>query len=315
MSDYILITGSVAFDFIMDFPGVFADNIDPKKIHILNISFLVDSLKKEKGGTAGNIAYTLSLLKKPVSILATVGQDFKEYNNFLSQAGVDTKHIKVIKAESTSQAFMVTDKNDNQITAFYPGAMNMADKLRIKTLPKKPLFVLISPTKPEAMVNFASECQKLKIPYLFDPGMQLPRLSRPDLVKGLRGAEILIGNDYEIGLLKSKSGLATREILRNIKVLITTLGPKGSIIETAKEKIIIPAGKPKKVIDPTGAGDAYRAGFITGFLKDLDLQTCGQMGSIAACFAVENYGTTNHSFSLPQFCKRYKDNFGKGLKL
>lgn len=296
----VLVTGSLAFDMIMDFPGKFADHIDTAKIHILNLSFLVDTLKKEKGGTAGNIAYNLALLKTPVSILGSAGEDFKEYQEFLKKAGVDTLQIKISPENLTSQAFIITDQADNQITAFYPGAMSENLKLSVEASD----FAVISPNDPSAMVNFAKQCQNLKIPYMFDPGMQLPRLTDQDLVTGINGAKILIGNDYEIGLIKKR--------LKTVKtdILITTLGEKGSIIQTKDKTIQIASAKPKEVADPTGAGDAYRAGFLAGYLQGKDLKVSGQMGSVAACYAVEKYGTTTHSFTPDEFKQRYKENYG-----
>ena len=306
----VLITGSLAFDIIMDFPGRFSDHIDPTKIHILNLSFLVDSLKKQKGGTAGNIAYNLALLEIPVSILGSVGEDFDEYQTFLQKAGVDVSNIKVIKDEKTSQAFITTDKADNQITSFYPGSMKNNSSLKIVDLSEKPEFTVISPNDPKAMINFALECQKLEIPYMFDPGMQLPRLTNQDLITGIKGAKILIGNDYEIGLLSSKLKVKSEKLLESIKILITTLGEKGSIVQTKDQNIRIKAAKPKEVIDPTGAGDAYRAGFLAGYLQGLDLKVCGQMGSVTACYSVEKYGTTTHSFTMDEFQQKYKENYG-----
>ncbi|OGE37566.1 hypothetical protein A3B42_03960 [Candidatus Daviesbacteria bacterium RIFCSPLOWO2_01_FULL_38_10] len=306
----VLITGSLAFDIIMDFPGRFSDHIDPTKIHILNLSFLVDSLKKQKGGTAGNIAYNLALLEIPVSILGSVGEDFDEYQTFLQKAGVDVSNIKIVKNEQTSQAFITTDKADNQITSFYPGSMKNNSSLKIVDLSEKPEFTVISPNDPKAMINFALECQKLEIPYMFDPGMQLPRLTNQDLITGIKGAKILIGNDYEIGLLSSKLKVKSEKLLENIKILITTLGEKGSIIQTKDQNIRIKAAKPKEVIDPTGAGDAYRAGFLAGYLQGLDLKVCGQMGSVTACYSVEKYGTTTHSFTMDEFQQKYKENYG-----
>lgn len=299
MKNNVLVTGSLAYDIIMDFPGRFADHIDPTKIHILNLSFLVDTLKKERGGTAGNIAYNLALLEIPVTILGSAGEDFNEYSDFLQKAGVDVSGIRIVKGEQTSQAFIITDQADNQITAFYPGAMSENLKLSIKASD----FAVISPNDPKAMVNFARECQQLNIPYMFDPGMQLPRLSDQDLATGIGSAKILIGNDYEIGMVRKR--------VKNIetKILITTLGEKGSIIQQNGKIIQINPAKPKEVIDPTGAGDAYRAGFLAGYLKGLDLKVCGQMGSVAACYTVEKYGTTTHSFTMEQFNKRYRENY------
>lgn len=300
----ILVTGSLAFDFIMDFPGKFADHIDTNKIHILNLSFLVNSLKKLRGGTAGNISYNLALLETSVSILGSVGEDFDEYRTFLQKAGVDVSNIKVIKDEKTSQAFITTDKTDNQITSFYPGSMKNNSSLKIAGLPQKPEFVVISPNDPKTMINFALECQKLDIPYMFDPGMQLPRLTDQDLITGISGAKIIIGNDYEIGLIKKRLKTIDTDIL------ITTFGENGSLIQTKDQNIRIKAARPNEVVDPTGAGDAYRAGFLSGYLQGLDLQECGQRGSITACYAVEKYGTTTHSFTLDEFQARYKENYG-----
>ncbi len=311
----ILVTGSLAYDFIMDFPGNFADNIDPKKLHMVNLSFLVNTLKKEKGGTAGNISYSLALLKTSVSILGTVGSDFDNYFEFLKSAKVETKNIKVIEGEFTSQAFITTDLKDNQISAFYPGAMNETPKLNIKNISPKPSYVVISPNHPVAMVNFAKQCQQLKIPYLFDPGMQLPRLTDTDLKTGIKGADILIGNDYELELLRNKISMTDEQLLKTVRILITTLGEKGAQVKTKTETINIQPGKVKKVLDPTGAGDAFRSGFLAGMQNNLDLKTCGQMGAIASCYAIEKYGTTNHGYSLKDFCKRYENTFKKELQL
>ncbi|MDO8618962.1 MAG: carbohydrate kinase family protein [Candidatus Daviesbacteria bacterium] len=313
--NYILVTGSLAFDLIMDFPGNFADNIDPTKLHILNLSFLVDRLKKERGGTAGNIAYGLALLRTKVAVLGAVGEDFADYAKFLELAGVNIKSIKTIKDESTAQAFIITDKKDNQLSAFYPGAMNKNTLLRITSLKSRPTMVVISPNHPKAMINITKQCRKLKIPYLYDPGMQLPSLKDDELKQGITGAKILIGNDYEIGLIKSRLKLDSQDLLKQVDILITTLGEKGSLIETENSSIKIAPGKPRVVDDPTGAGDAYRAGFIAGLTRGFDLKTCGQMGSIASCFAVEKYGTTNHTFTTAQFCKRYQQTFKSTLKL
>lgn len=311
----ILVTGSLAFDFIMDFPGNFSDNINPAKLHIINLSFLVETLKKERGGTAGNIAYNLALLKMPVSILGSVGNDFEQYGEFLKTSGVDTSPVKIIPHEVTSSAFITTDKSDNQISAFYPGAMKMVENLKISSLDKKPIFTVISPTTPNAMTNFVRECKKSNIPYMFDPGMVLPRISDDQLKAGIFGAKILIGNDYEMGLICSRLGSDVQELLKDVEILITTLGAKGSLIQTSTQTIKIKAAKPKKVLDPTGAGDAYRAGFLAGFFRGFNLKICGKMGSVASCYAVEKYGTTNHGYSISDFCRRYEQNFHDKLEI
>lgn len=307
----ITVTGSLAFDLIMDYPGRFSDHIMPDKIHQINLSFLVTTLKKQRGGTAGNIAYNLALLKMPVSVLGMVGTDFLDYGRFLNEAGVDISQIKTAENNLTSSAFIMTDIADNQITAFYPGAMEYASKLSLAKGSSD--FVVISPNNPKAMVNFSSQCQNLGIPYMLDPGMQLPALNFEDLKIMLKGAVILIGNDYEISLLKEKLSLDNAQLLNEVEILITTLGEKGSTIQTKQEDLTIKAGKVNHAVDPTGAGDAYRAGFLAGWSKKLDLKTCGQMGGVASCFAVEKYGTTSHTFSLEEFKTRYKENFGEDL--
>ncbi len=309
----ITVTGSLAFDNIMDFDGKFGDHIMPDKIHQINLSFLVNTLKKQKGGTAGNIAYNLALLGTPVSILGTAGSDFDEYSDFLKNAGVDISHIKIIENESSSSAFIMTDLADNQITGFYPGAMKYASSLSLEELQTD--FLIISPNDPEAIVKLAKQAQSLNIPYMLDIGMQLPSLNPDDLGSIIKGSAILIGNDYEIALLKEKASLSEAQLLNQVKILITTLGEKGSIIQTKDQTIEISAAKPEEVLDPTGAGDAYRSGFLAGYQRNFDLKTCGQMGSTASCYAIEKYGTTSHKFSVSEFCERYEQNFGEKITL
>ncbi len=308
----ITVTGSLAYDTIMDFPGKFGDHIMPDKIHQINLSFLVNTLNKQKGGTAGNIAYNLGLLKTPVSIVGAVGNDFSQYGKFLEQSGVDISKIKIIPDESTSSAFIMTDQSDNQITAFYPGAMKDNSSLLIDGTSE---MVVISPNDPAAMTAFTNQCQEKGIKYMMDPGMQLPRLQKEDLEMMIKGAEILIGNDYEVELLMSKLKWQMANLLENAKIVITTLGEKGSVIQTKDQTIEVRAAKPKQVVDPTGAGDAYRAGFLAGLSKNFDLKICGQMGAIASCYAVENYGTTSHRFTVQEFSDRYKENFGEQINL
>ncbi|MBI3103581.1 carbohydrate kinase family protein [Candidatus Daviesbacteria bacterium] len=305
----ITITGSLAFDYIMDFQGQFSDHIMPDKIHQINLSFLVNALSKQKGGTAGNIAYNLALLNAPVTIIGAAGSDFSEYGKFLQDAGVDISKIKIIDNESTSSAYIMTDLKDNQISAFYPGAMSQNSQLSLGASE----FVVISPNDPQAMVKFAREAKEAGINYMIDPGMQLPALDPQDLKNMIDKATILIGNDYEISLLCNKLQVTSDKLLEQVKILITTLGEKGSIIQTGNQTYQIPAAKPNEVLDPTGAGDAYRAGFLAGYLKGLDLKICGQMGSVAACYTIEKYGTTSHKFSLEEFKERYKENFNKEL--
>lgn len=326
----IIVTGSLAFDLIMNFPGKFGDHILPEKIHEINLSFLVEKLQKQYGGTAGNIAYNLALLGLRPTVLATAGYDFAEYKSELEKVGVDTSMIDIIEAEPTASAFIFTDMVDNQITGFYPGAMRASAQFPISNfkfqIGQTP-FVVISPNEPKAMNNHVNNCLKLNLPYMFDPGMQLPRLSDKDLKLGIEGAKIVIGNDYEISLIESRLrfrlGLRSRSYFGGggesigqtiSQIWITTLGDKGSIVEADGKTYKIPVAKAKKVLDPTGAGDAYRAGFLAGFLRGLPLKTCGKMGSIAAVYTVEKYGTTTHKFTVEEFKNRYQENFREDLK-
>jgi adenosine kinase len=309
----VLVSGSLAFDFIMDFPGYFKDHIDPSKLHILNVSFLVESLKKLRGGTAGNIAYNLVLLKQPVSILAAAGKDFSEYEEFLKNAEVDTSGIKVFEDEFTARGNIITDKDDNQITAFYTGAMKHSSKLSTPDIDDT--FVVIAPNDPEAMLKLVRECKDSKTPYMFDPGMQLPRLSDDQIKDGITGAEILIGNDYEMGIILKRLNLKEEDLLDYSKVIITTLGKEGALVLSKEGKVKVSPAKANEVLDPTGAGDSFRAGFLKGYLNKLGLRISAQMGSVAACFTIETYGTTTHRFSVEEFKNRYKENYGEELNL
>ena len=311
----IVVVGSLAFDFVMNFPGKFAEHIMPDKIHILNLSFLTDKLRKNFGGTAANISYNLALLGERPAILATAGKDFASHKKFLKKSAIETRYIKIYKSDFTSNYFAIVDKSDNQIGAFYSGVMKKANKLSLKKIKEPVDFMIISPTDPKAIIKLAVECQKSKIPYMFDPGMQLPILTKNQLLKGVKGAKILIGNDYEISSIQKKLGLSKRKLLSKVEILITTLAEKGSIIQIKQKSFKIKPAKPKNVSDPVGAGDAYRAGFMVGFLRDFDLRTCGQMGSITAVYTVEKCGTSTHRFTKKQFCDRYRHNFKKKLKL
>lgn len=310
MRKKIVVTGSLAYDYIFDFPGKFSDNIDPTKLHILNLSFLVTDLRKGAGGTAGNIAYSLGLLGVQTKLLAVAGNDFDTHRKHLEKAGVETAQIKIIPDESTALAMIMTDAVDNQIAAFYPGAMNHSPELTLNTISEHIDFLIIAPDLPETMIQLTKEAAQKKIPYLFDPGMQLPRLSDSELKEGIKGTSILIGNDYEMGLMIKRVG---EERIQNVPLVITTLGEKGSIISEGDKKIEIKPSSPESVVDPTGAGDAYRSGFMAGFLDGKDLKTCGQMGSLAACYSVEKYGTTTHYFTQEEFKNRYQKNYHEEL--
>lgn len=309
----VVVTGSLGFDYIMDFAGRFADRIMPEKIHVLSLSFLVEHLSKQFGGTAGNIAYTLKLLGLDPLIVAPVGNDFHPYKTFLESKKIQTKHIAVHNNVSTSAYFVMTDKADNQIGAFFVGATKYAKNL---TIPRdRKAFVVLTATDPLAMKKYVKECRLLNLPYLYDPAFQVAMFSAEELREGISGAQILIGNDYEIALIKEKLEISHEELVMMVPILITTLGGKGSIIETRHDSIGVAAAKPKNMSDPTGAGDAYRAGFLAGFLRKFPLDVCGRMGSVAAVYTVEKYGTQTHTFTKKEFIKRYIENYGKTITL
>lgn len=312
----LLVSGSLAFDNIFDFPGAFSDHIMADKLHMLNVSFLVDTMRKSFGGTAGNIAYTLSLLHTQVSILGSVGKDFAPYEVFLKKHGVDTSLIHRELTLYTATAFGITDKKDNQLWGFYQGADRISHQLNISAIKEKITFGLIAPNNPKAMCKFAKEYTAYHIPYLFDPGMQLPWLLGTELREAFKGAKIIIGNDYEVSVMEKKTGIRPlTQLSKKGKIIIRTLGEKGSEVSENGKTYSIPAARIKNASDPTGAGDAYRAGFMAGYMRKLNVQTCGQMGSVASAYTVEKYGTTTHSFTVDEFCKRYRENFGETIRL
>ncbi len=307
----IAVTGSMAYDYIMSFPGRFAEHILPDQIHILSVSFLVDSMRRERGGCAGNIAYNLTLLGQRPLLMATVGQDAPEYVAWLREQGVDTSGVLQLPDEFTASFFVSTDRDNNQIASFYTGAMAKAGRISFKDhCPETIEVAIISPNDPGAMVKYARECQELGIPYIYDPSQQIPRLSPAELVEGIRGAKVLIVNDYEFGMIKNQTGLSDDEIQRLTEVVVITRGECGSTIRTAGGTWEIPSAPPRRVADPTGVGDAYRAGFITGMCCGLPWDTVGRLGSLAATYVLEEHGTQRHHYSFDSFIQRYCEIFG-----
>lgn len=308
----IVITGSLGYDYIMDFSGRFADRIMPDNLHKISLSFLAERLNKQYGGTAGNIGYTLSLLGTPPTIVSIAGNDFAPYKAFLDSHDIDTGSILVDEKEPTSCYFVVTDKDDNQIGSFYVGAQKHADRLRLPPAD----FYVVSPQDPATMKRFVSELTAEKKRYLFDPAFQIGTFSKEELLAGVSGAELLIGNDYEIDLLTDTLGISHEELLvSGPKAVITTLGAKGSIIETRTDAIHCKPAKATKIVDPTGAGDAYRGGFLAGYMRNLPLDVCGQMGSVASVYTVEKYGTVTHEYTKEEFIARYTQQYKTDLLL
>jgi len=309
----ILVTGSLAWDQIMDFPGNFKDHILPDKAHVISISFLVSQLKKQRGGCSANIAYSLALLQEKPVIVAAAGSDFGDYKRFLDEQGVETRHIRIFPDELTASCFITTDKVDNQITGFFPGAMRRAGELSIKEEvgASKPEIAIISPDDPAAMIRHAKECREAGIPFVYDPSFQVTAMDGAALLEGAKGAKALCLNDYEMAVFQEKTKLSDRDVLDLAELVVVTFGDKGSEIRRkGKDPIKVGTAKPEKVVDPTGAGDAYRAGLVSGLVSGYSLESCGRMGSVAAVYAVEQYGTQNHRYTREEFLRRYETNFG-----
>ncbi|MFA6215061.1 MAG: carbohydrate kinase family protein [Patescibacteria group bacterium] len=312
----VLVTGSIAYDRIMDFPGHFKDQILPEKIHILNVSFLVKELKESFGGTAGNIAYNLALVGLRPTILTNVGaKDFALYQAWLKKNNIDLSQTKILPGQHTASAYIITDQADNQIAGFYPGAMStpLTKRLKPKTYNLKADIAIISPQNPIDMVNFPKLFKQRKIPYIFDPGQQTTSLSGNQLKKAILGSQVLIGNDYEINLISKKTGWINGVLVKKTGILVTTLGEKGSIIKQGDKVYKIPPARPRNTSDPTGAGDAYRAGLIYGWLKNWPLGKVGRFAGLISVYTVEKYGTQTHRFTWPDLKKRYRQNFGEQL--
>jgi len=313
----VLVTGTLGYDYIMNYAGLFSDRIMPEKIHQISLSFLVDKLNKNFGGTAGNIAYTLNLLGTKPLVVSAAGNDFAPYRTFWKKYRLSTQGIVIHKDIITGSYFVVTDTRNNQIGSFYTGATKYAESLSIKPFVDQAQFVILAPTEPQAMYKYAQECVAAKIPYLFDPAFQISDFKRQQLTYMISHAQILIGNDYEIALIEKKLGLSHIQLCRLVPIAITTLAEKGSYIDTeyGQKRIDIPPARPKNTSDPTGAGDCYRAGFLAGYLRHLDLETCGKIASVATVYTVEKYGTQTHEFTKAEFTNRYKENFGETVSL
>lgn len=280
----------------------------PDKIHILNVSFIMRTFQREFGGTAGNIAYTLALLRIPTLLVASAGNDFQDYRKHLENLKyLDISGIKIFPNIQTAQGFVTTDKNDNQIWGFYEGAMRKTKAISLKKYLKAGDFVAVAPNDPSSMIKFAKECVREGVPYLFDPAFNIPHFSKNDLMFSIKHALIVIGNDYEIELIKRRIGV--RDLPKNNQIWITTLASRGSRIMQGNNRLNIPVAKPQNSSDPTGAGDAYRAGFLAGLSRQFPLDICGRMGSLSSVYTVEKYGTQTHKFDLKGFKERFRKNF------
>jgi adenosine kinase len=310
--DQIVVAGSLAFDQIMTFPGLFKDHILPDKLHVINISFLVDRMERKRGGCAGNVAYSLALLGESPRIVATAGNDFADYHDFLAARGVDVEAIRILDDVTTASAFITTDRSDSQIQGFYVGAMARAGELSLAELAgERARLCIISPDDPRAIVRHCREARETGIEFFFDPSFQVTHMDGPTLRDCARGARGLLLNDYEHAVFEDKTGYRAEAVFELVDLVVVTLGEKGSrILRPGEAPIEIPPAGVPEAVDPTGAGDAFRAGFLAGWRQGLDLAVCGRMGSVAAAYAVEQYGTQSHDYTRAEFDRRYADNFG-----
>lgn len=304
-----LICGSMAYDTIMVFHDKFKNHILPEKVHILNVSFLVPVMRREYGGCAGNIAYNLKLLGEEPYIMAAVGHDFEPYAQWLSQCGLSSKYIKTLDDNYTGQAYITTDEEDNQITAFHPGAMN-ASHLNSVPVDAGISIGIVSPDGKEGMQLHAEEFAELGIPFIFDPGQGMPMFNEAELLRFMDLASYATFNDYESELMQNRTGLTLEQLAEKVDALIITMGAKGSKIYTDGQILDIPAAKPKALMDPTGCGDAFRAGLLFGLMNEYDWETTGRIASLLGAIKIEHSGTQNHFFSMEGFKERYIENFG-----
>jgi adenosine kinase len=305
----VVVTGSIAFDYLMTFPGYFKDHILPDQIAKLSVSFLVDSMRKQRGGVAPNIAYSLALLGEHAIVMGTAGQDFGEYRAWLDEHGVDTSAIVEVPDDFTSSFFVSTDRDNNQIASFYIGAMAHASKLSFHDLKQPVDLAIISPNDPEAMRKYPRECKARGIPYLYDPSQQIIRLSGDDLREGIAGCKMLVVNDYEFEMIRNKTGWSEQQVLDRTQILIVTRGGDGSTIWADGQRFEIPVAKPARVADPTGVGDAFRAGLVKGLSLGRSWDVAGRMGSLAATYVLEQPGTQSHAYTWDEFAARYRENF------
>jgi len=307
-----LICGSYAYDTIMVFNDQFKNHILPDKVHILNISFLVPEMRKEFGGCAGNIAYNLKLLGGDPLPMATVGSDFGNYGEWLEECGINDQHIMIIADNYTGQAFITTDLDDNQITAFHPGAMNLSHENSVFDASDVTIGI-VSPDGRDGMIQHAQEFAEAGIPFIFDPGQGMPMFSGDELLTFMDQATWATLNDYEAQLMQERTGQSLDDLAQNLKALIVTKGGDGSTIYTGNDDIEIPCASPRMVLDPTGCGDAYRAGLLYGIMNDMDWETTGRIASLMGAIKIEKAGTQNHNFSFAEFEERFKFEFDRSI--
>ncbi|MFT3907407.1 MAG: carbohydrate kinase family protein [Steroidobacteraceae bacterium] len=305
-----LICGSMAYDTVMVFQGRFREHILPDKLHVLNVSFLAPQMRRNFGGCAGNIAYNLKLLGGEGLIMATVGHDFAPYAEWLGRQGIETRHIRVIETAFTAQAYITTDLDDNQITAFHPGAMSESHQNRVAAAGQGVRLGIVAPDGRDGMIEHARQFAAAGIPFIFDPGQGLPMFDGAALREFIEQASWVAVNDYEAGLLCERTGWSAADIATRVRALIVTRGAQGSWIYTGGERLEIPVARAAQLADPTGCGDAYRAGLLFGLQRGLDWQTTGRIASLAGAIKIEQHGTQQHRYTWPEFATRFHENFG-----
>ena len=307
-----LICGSLAYDTIMVFQDQFKNHILPDKVHILNVAFLVPDMRREFGGCAGNIAYNLKLLGDEPLPMATVGQDFGPYREHFEQCGINLTHVKELPGLYTAQAFITTDLDDNQITAFHPDAMMRSNENHVRDVAEA-TFGIVAPDSREAMLQHAREFADRGVPFIFDPGQAMPLFNGEEFRQLIEMAQFVTVNDYESQLLQERTGWSQADIAQRVNAYIVTRGPKGSLIHTREKTHEIPPANERRVTDPTGCGDAYRAGLVYGIMHGMDWETVGRMASLMGALKVEHPGTQNQRFGFAEFAAEFKEQFGYAL--
>ncbi len=311
----IVFSGSIAYDYLMTFPGRFRDFIHPEKMESLSLSFLVDSLSRHYGGTAPNIAYNYALLGGRPTVLGAAGDDFDDYRRWLDSKGVDTSAIKQIPGVKTASFFANTDQANLQIASFFAGAMAHADEVKLTDLPFRPDLAVISPDDPTAMRNRMRECVVAGIPYLYDPSQQLARVNEADIREGIEYAKMIVVNDYESHLIETRTGLTEADMVLQEKVLVVTRGENGATLYAQGSRYDIPVFPGSRIVDPTGTGDAFRGGFLRGLSLGLGWELSGKMGALSATYCLEHKGTQNHSYTIPEYITRFRTLFEDGGEL
>ncbi|MCT4536083.1 carbohydrate kinase family protein [Halodesulfovibrio sp.] len=304
----IYVFGSIAYDRIMNFDGKFADHILPDKIHMLNVCFFIERLEEKLGGTAGNIAHSLALLGEKPTVLSTVGKDFDRYKKVMEEQNLPLDGIRVVDDLFTASAHITTDQSDNQITGFHPGAMIHPCNYEFPTLSKENDIAIISPGNKDDMMNLPKYFRENGIRYIFDPGQQITIFSGEEMLECIEGAHMLVSNDYELELIKSATGLSKEQLLEKCDYIITTLAENGSRIDNGSP-IEVGIAKPTDVVDPTGCGDAFRAGLLKGIVDGKSVEESAKLGAVCASYCVEKYGTREHSFTQDEFEARFAEAF------